>query len=549
MAGDREPVRLGAIRRAGVLALLPVVAFVLAVGLLPPVLLFASALGTAGAGGLGTTLTDPVNAFAIENSVVQGGASAALAVAVGYPAGILLGRYDWPGRGVVRSLLLVPFLLPSVVVVVGVENLFGTGGWLTRLFPPLVALGHGLAGIVLVNVLFNAPLVALLTAVGVEGASTTLEDQAATLGAGPGRRFWDVWGPPSWIGAAAGAVLTFVFSALAFAAPLLLCGARCYTVEARVWALDQVYGLPDEGALLAFGLFVGMLAPTIAYGLLLQRLRAGRAGVSPRTRPLPWHSPSTWGLVAVALALLAGVVALLAAILARSVVPPLGGVSGSGWTALFGAHVTTIVGLASTGALVNTLLFATIASIGALLLGIVSGFGLRMRPRSSSFIGALAFAPVVVSPVVLSFSLASLYRPAFGGESTVWMLILLSQTALALPFALQSLFVPLRQLPHGPREAAQTLGSGPFAAYLDVELPSLRAGLVTASLFAFALSLGEFTATYFLATPRFTTLPVELYRLDALRQAAPANALAALLVLVSLGTLLAVALGGRRVEL
>ncbi|MCI4322349.1 MAG: iron ABC transporter permease, partial [Thermoplasmata archaeon] len=68
-------------------------------------------------------------------------------------------------------------------------------------------------------------------------------------------------------------------------------------------------------------------------------------------------------------------------------------------------------------------------------------------------------------------------------------------------------------------------------------------------LFAFALSFGEFTATYFLATPTFNTLPVELYRLEGLRLTSFAAADAGLLVIVSLVAFLVIVRGGRRVEL
>ena len=149
---------------------------------------------------------------------------------------------------------------------------------------------------------------------------------------------------------------------------------------------------------------------------------------------------------------------------------PNGVTSTTGWSLLLGPHVTSIIGLSTSGALINTLVFAGIASVVAVLLGIVTGFGIRRPGKSRGWLGAFAFAPVVLSPVVLSFALATSYRPLFGGESTVWVLILLSQATLALPFALQSLFVPLRQLPHTPREAAETLGARPVSAYLDTEL-------------------------------------------------------------------------------
>src|SRR5579859_2163730 len=259
MAIPREPVRM----REGTSALVaaaPVYLFVGLLAVVPVAFLVAQGLVTSGAGGVGAVWGDPLDQQAIANSVVQGGLSALLTVAAGYPLGILLGRYEWRGRAWVRSALIVPFLLPSVVVVLGVQDLFGPTSLAARLDPGATALAHGVPGIVLVNLLFNVPIVALLTAVGVESASAPLEETVTSLGAGPARVYLKVWGPPSWRGALAGGLLTFVFSALAFAAPLLLCGPKCYTMEARVWSLVQQLLAPGAAAILAGTMVLLLLA-------------------------------------------------------------------------------------------------------------------------------------------------------------------------------------------------------------------------------------------------------------------------------------------------
>ncbi|MCI4361550.1 MAG: hypothetical protein L3J91_07575, partial [Thermoplasmata archaeon] len=74
--------------------------------------------------------------------------------------GLALGRYDFRGRNLVRGLLLVPFLLPALSMVVAVTRLFGSDGLLSGPWPGLRPLGHGLLGVVFVDVLYNAPLVA-----------------------------------------------------------------------------------------------------------------------------------------------------------------------------------------------------------------------------------------------------------------------------------------------------------------------------------------------------------------------------------------------------
>jgi thiamine transport system permease protein len=549
MADGRERVRV--IRRLGeVVPLLPVVAFVVAFAIVPAALLLANGFATdGGLAGLLRLADDPLNVQAVRNSLEQGGVSALAATAVGLPAGAFLGRYSFRGRSELLAVLIVPFLLPPLAVVLGVETLFGAGGIVSSVLPATGTFGSGFGGIVATNVLYNAPIVALLTAVGVESASPTLEETVATLGRGPFANFRDAWGRSALLGAAAGAVLTFLFSALAFAAPLLLCGANCYTVEARVWSLDQVFLNPAAAAALALLLVLLLTLPAALYLTLVARLRAARRTRERPPRPVPWRQPLLWPLAAAAVVLALGVVGLLGAVLDAAIRPgPSGGAAFSGVTALFGPTVTARLGVSTWAATGNSIFFAGVATALALLFAVATGFGLAARPGAARALRALVFAPLVVSPVVLSFALSQFWRPVFGGPATVGLLILLAQATLAIPFALPAVEVALRRLPRSLRESAETLGATPWSAYLDVELPLVRDGLVTAGLFAFALSFGEFTATYFLATPTFTTLPVELYRLEGLRLPAVAAAAAGLLVVVSLVAFVVIVRGGRRVE-
>jgi ABC-type Fe3+ transport system permease subunit len=196
----------------------------------------------------------------------------------------------------------------------------------------------------------------------------------------------------------------------------------------------------------------------------------------------------------------------------------------------------------------NTLFFAAVAATIVLLLGVVAGYALGARPRLSTGLSLYLFLPLLISPVLLAFSLAQFWRPVLGGESTVWILIIVSQSILALPFALQSLQIPLAGLSPSARDSARVLGAPSWIAYLDTDLPRVRPGLMTAGLFAFALGLGEFTATYFLVTPNFTTLSVAVYDLQGLRQFPLAEAAAGLLLVVSLAVFAAVHYGGRHAE-
>ena len=539
-------------RNEGAEFLVPIIAFVALFALLPVALLFAKAWSAAGgASGFTSVLSSSWNLRSLDNSLEQGGISAALAVALGYPAGVFVGRYSFPGRTLLRSLLLIPFLLPSLVVVLGVLDLFGPSGVVSGVLPFTAWFGSGIPAIIAANLFFNVPIVLLLTATGCETASVELEETVATLGGSPFQAYREVWARPTWVGAAAGGLLTFLFSALSFAPPLLLCGAssRCYTLEAQVYALDQTFLEPNAAALLALAMVLVLLLPTGFYLVLVSRLRAnpGRRSVGPR--PVDWRAPSSWGLALEAGLVLAAEAALLAAVLYRTVAPTGNYGAGAAWSALFSSTTTNHLGVSAVGAVGNTLFFAVVAALLALLLSVTSGYAIVRRPDRAVALGLLLFIPLLLSPVVLAFALSSFWRPWVGTGTNVWMLVIVSQAVLALPFALQSLEIPLAGLSSAARDTARTLGATSMGAFLDADLPRVRDGLVTVGLFAFAFGLGEFTATNFLVPPQLTTLPVALYALSEVRLFPVADAAAGLLLLLSLAVFVVITVGGRRVEL
>jgi thiamine transport system permease protein len=62
------------------------------------------------------------------------------------------------------------------------------------------------------------------------------------------------------------------------------------------------------------------------------------------------------------------------------------------------------------------------------------------------------------------------------------------------------------------REAAAVLGAPPARVRREIDVPIAARALAVGAGFAFAISLGEFGATVFLARPDRPTLPVAIYR-------------------------------------
>jgi thiamine transport system permease protein len=555
LVGSGNPQRPG--RSRGVsdwLAGLPMVLFVLLFVALPAAALFAVALerfgiGTAFAALLwGPSLGAHVARQALENSFIQGGLSAGLAVAWGYPCGVFLGRHGFRGRDFLYGFLLIPFLLPPLVVVLGIEELFGAT---SPLGPSLGVLGHGLPAIVLANVFYNTPIVALFTSAAIANASPLLEDAVETLGGGGWRRFRDVWGRGSLLGAMSGGLLTFLLSFVGFAAPLLLGGPSNYTIEVWIYSVSRsVFAQPTVAAGLALWTVALLAVPAYLFLLVARRSRllGGRGRGSPRLLPTRWRRPETAALAATVVALLAFIVAMLGSVILLSFHLAGGGWGVTNWASLFAPRTAAAVGLPTGAALVNTLFFAGAAAAIVAILVLLVGYVSTRPGRDVGLLEGLAFLPVLLSPVILAFALRSFWGGTLGTAPFLWTLIVASQAALALPFVLQSVRGSIRSLPPNLRSAARTLGASPWRAFWEVDVPLLRPALVAGATFAFALGLGEFAATNFLYIPTYTTLVVEAYLLETLRLAGVASAAAALLVMVSGAALFVLIRGGNRVR-
>ncbi len=126
---------------------------------------------------------------------------------------------------------------------------------------------------------------------------------------------------------------------------------------------------------------------------------------------------------------------------------------------------------------------------------------------------ALLMLPLGVSAVTVGFGfLIALDEPPLDLRAS-WILVPLAQALVGVPFVVRTMLPVLRAVDVRLREAAAVLGASPWRVWREVDLPMVRRALLVAAGFAFAVSLGEFGATVFIARPDNPTLPVAVARL------------------------------------
>jgi len=110
-----------------------------------------------------------------------------LSVVLGVPLAWVLARGDFPGRALLRALVLLPMVLPPVVGGVALLYAFGrsnglVGPWLYDTFG--LQLTFSKTGVVLAETFVAMPFLVLTVEGGLRAIDTRYEDAAATLGAG-----------------------------------------------------------------------------------------------------------------------------------------------------------------------------------------------------------------------------------------------------------------------------------------------------------------------------------------------------------------------------
>ncbi|WP_354588782.1 ABC transporter permease subunit [Janibacter sp. UYMM211] len=497
---------------AALLALLPLaflaVFFVLPLlGMLGRGFVTDGALDLSGVGDvLGRSRTARVLAFTAGISTL----ATAVTLALGVPTAYVLHRLRVPGAGLLRALVVMPFVMPTVVVGVLWRGLLASSG-------PLGVLGldGSWVAILLAMVFFNVAVVVRTVGAAWDGLDPRTAQAAAALGASPGHVLRTVTMPALRPAVVSAASVVFLFCSTAFGVVLTLGGLRYATVETEIYLLTTSL-LDLQGAAV---LSVLQLVVVVTLLVLSERTRSRARGVRRRSRAsvprVPVARRHLPALVVAAVAVL-----LVLAPLVGGVVRSLR--RGSTWTLANYAQLTSEVpgtGASAWHALGTSWRIAVDAALLALVLGLLVALAVTRRPRSRRGRSVLAtldatfMLPLGVSAVTIGFGfLITLDRPPLDLRSTP-LLVPVAQAMVALPLVVRTIAPVLRDVDRRQGEAAATLGAGPLRAWATVELPVLWRPLLAAVGFALAVSLGEFGATAFLARPDEPTLPVLVYTL------------------------------------
>ncbi|MFK4227101.1 ABC transporter permease [Streptomyces sp. NPDC019890] len=195
-------------------------------------------------GELASHLTAPGTIEALRLSLLVSCWALGLSLVLGVPLAWLLARVPFPGKAFVRSLVLLPMVLPPTVGGVALLLAFGRRGllgpWLEDTFG--ITLPFHTSGAVLAATFVAMPFLVISLEGALGGLRPRYEETAASLGAPPVRVFFTVTMPMVAPGLIAGAALTWARALGEFGATITFAGnlpGTTQTLPLQVYLLLQ----------------------------------------------------------------------------------------------------------------------------------------------------------------------------------------------------------------------------------------------------------------------------------------------------------------------
>lgn len=168
-----------------------------------------------------------------------------LSIIIGLPAARVMGMHTFRGKRTVEWLIMLPIIVPTLVVVMGIQIIFIRYG-----------LADTFGGVALVHLVPALPYFILVMASVFANYNVELEETARTLGANPVRTFWYVTLPAIFPGLVVASLFTFLVSWSQYITTVLIGGGGVITLpmvlfpfisgasHARAAAISIVFILP-----------------------------------------------------------------------------------------------------------------------------------------------------------------------------------------------------------------------------------------------------------------------------------------------------------------
>jgi iron(III) transport system permease protein len=451
-------------------------------------------------------LTDPANWDLILNSINMALAVTVLATLVAVPMAWVMNRYQFPLKGLMTGLLLVPMVLPPFVGAVGMKQMFARFGSINLLLmnsgvvkEPIDWLGGGFWAVVILEVLHLYPIMYMSVAAAMANIDPNMEEAARNLGASGLRLFRRITWPLMLPGYFAGAIIVFIWSFTDLGTPLILdyrslVPVRIFNMLTDINQNPMGYVLVVFTILMTAGFFYlskvtlgGQGYAMISRGHVSSLIR--RAGPLRSTLILV-------GLFAVTIcAIIPHISVIFTSVSQRwfmTVLPT--EYTAKYYSAVFQQDMTWT-------SIKNSLFLSSLSTIVDIVLGIsIAWMLLRTRIPFKNVIDTLTMMPLAIPGIIMAFGyLTAFANTPLDAVKNPIPLLVIGYAFRRLPYMVRATYAGFQQTSITLEEAARNLGAGPLTTLRRITLPLVVANLIAGAILCFSFAMLEVSDSLILA--------------------------------------------------
>ena len=459
---------------------------------------------------------------------------------IGVPIAYVLTRYNVPGKQLVHILIIMSLMSPPFIGAYSWIILAGRQGIVTKLFTAL-GLGaptiYGRGGIIFVFTLHLFPYIYLYTSGAMNSIDASLEEAAENLGMSKLKRIWTVTLPVVLPSILAGCVMVFMTCLADFGTPMLL--GEGYTVL-PVLVYNEYMSESAVNPYMASALSVIIVSCSLLV-LAFQKLVIDKRNYQMSSLRPPKETElhgfkrflvSFPVYFVVFLAFLPQLVVICQSFVERSFSGVVKGINLNNYRFISGRLATNIK---------NTYLFSIIAIVFIIVVGILVSYILvRKKGRIANTIDTLIMFPYVIPGSVLGIGLII----AFNRKPVVLVgtaaIMIISYVIRKIPYTVRSGTAFLYQMDPFVEEASINLGVSPLKTFFTVTARMMLPGIMSGAVISWITCINELSSSIMLYSGKTSTIAIAIYQEVTHMNDGPASALATILTLSSMISLIIV---------
>ena len=474
-----------------------------------------------------------INSFKLTISVTV------IAVLIGVPLAYFMSFYKIKGKGVLEVLFIISMMSPNFIGAYSWILLLGRNGSVTKFLEKALGINmpsiYGFAGMLLVFSLKLYPFIYIYVSGALKKIDVALSEAAESLGCGGLKKVFTVIMPLITPTLVAAALLVFMNCMADFGTPALI-GEGYRVMPTLVYS--EFVGESGGSANFAACMATIMIIITALVFFLQKWYINTKSFTMSSIRPIQPKEPK--GIFKVLIYIYIYLLAGLSIIPQAMVV----------YTSFKATKMQVFVDGFSLGsykkvadkalaAVTNTYVFCFFAIVIIITLGMLIAY-LTVRRRSvlTSAIDSIAMFPYIVPGSVLGITLLIAFNHQPLMLAGTAFIIIISLVIRRLAYTLRSSSAILYQISPSMEEAAVSLGDTPAKSFVKVTAKMMLPGVASGAILSWITIINELSSSVMLYTSKTKTMSVAIYNEVIRASYGPAAALASILTLTTVISLL-----------